>query len=595
MVTGSVSTSYNVQMPGFFKSFSSYANYVKFDPTSTLACLIMQFEYTFYHNVLLQATIPFVAFILVRGLVMVGMSQIRVSYNNRRRIAQDDDELEYLENEEEKDRINFNETATGLASQFLIFVHPNITEVMFNMFQCEPILGYINQWLTVDLRFQCSDYGWWIFAAIAFFMIVVYTLGLPIHYLVSLRRRRHRLEEAKNVVIKRYTAWRSHLKRAKDLRIPEDELAGSEEIARVDKEIAVMHAQYQQFRNEWDQFEFIYDGYKLQFYYWELVEMARKQMIVAVSGLLARFGAGFVFFAIHCRSQALSVLVCIRCKSRPSALPYVEARENFIKGGEIGTTYLTLFSALLIMLATASPEYNTPLLANSLTGIQVLFMSVVSISVGWNVREGFAEIERMREEQEEEENGSQEKITIFSVIFAVRLVNNAVRKTIQKRYEMEAASTIGGDSLLSSSISSHGRPGSGARTPEPWDDTSEGSDEPVSVRWHRLAQNRERWTTLIDKLVRLDQIPEPEISTQASEIAMLSEDTASVLNDWYLDQDPTSDDASEISSDSSRYITLRNILASPLVSNEHLTCCKARGGAIFSEEGVGIDRVDFQD
>ena len=226
MVTGSVSTSYNVQMPGFFKSFSSYANYVKFDPTSTLACLIMQFEFTFYHNVLLQATIPFVAFILVRGLVMLGLSQIRISYNNRRRIAQDDDELEYLENQEEKDRINLNEKATGLASEFLIFVHPNITEVMFNMFQCESILGYINQWLSVDLRFQCNDYGWWIFASIAFFMIVVYTLGLPIHYLVSLRRRRHRLDEAKSVVIKRYTAWRSHLKRAKDLRIPEDELAG---------------------------------------------------------------------------------------------------------------------------------------------------------------------------------------------------------------------------------------------------------------------------------------------------------------------------------------------------------------------------------
>ncbi|EKX36448.1 hypothetical protein GUITHDRAFT_117340 [Guillardia theta CCMP2712] len=435
---------------------------------------------------------------------MLGLSQIRISYNNRRRIAQDDDELEYLENQEEKDRINLNEKATGLASEFLIFVHPNITE--------------------------CSDYGWWIFASIAFFMIVVYTLGLPIHYLVSLRRRRHRLDEAKSVVIKRYTAWRSHLKRAKDLRIPEDELAGSEEIARVDKEIAVMHAQYQQFRNEWDQFEFIFADYQNEYYYWELVEMARKQLIVAFSGLLQRFGDGydimfgclvsFVFFAIHC-----------------SALPYVEARENFIKGGEIGTTYLTLFSALLIMLATASPEYDTPLLANALTGIQILFMSVVSISVGWNVREGFAEIERMRLEKEEEESGGQEKMTIYSVIFAVRLVNNAVRKKIQKRYELEAASTIGGDSLLSSSISSHGRLSSGARTPEPWEETSEGSDEAVS------AQNRDRWTTLIDKLVRIDQILEPELSTQASEIAMMSEDTASVLNDWYMDQDPTSDDA----------------------------------------------------
>ena len=44
-------------------------------------------------------------------------------------------------------------------------------------------------------------------------------------------------------------------------------------------------------------------------------------------------------------------------------------------------------------------------------------MSVVSISVGWNVREGFAEIERMRQEKEEEESGGQVRRTVGKSLY----------------------------------------------------------------------------------------------------------------------------------------------------------------------------------
>jgi hypothetical protein len=172
------------------------------------------------------------------------------------------------------------------------------------------------------------------------YTIVTYSMGLPFYYLITLNRRRHRLDEAKSVVIKRYSAWRAHVKRAADLRIPEEDLAGAEELVRVDSDILFMHGQFEKYSAEWTQFEFIFGGYQTQFYYWELVEILRKQLIVAVSSLLNSYGqeyemifgctVSFVFFALHC-----------------SALPYVEARENFIKGGEIGTTYLTLFLIVL--------------------------------------------------------------------------------------------------------------------------------------------------------------------------------------------------------------------------------------------------------
>jgi hypothetical protein len=71
----------------------------------------------------------------------------------------------------------------------------------------------------------------------------------------------------------RYAAWRAHLKRAADLRIPEEDMAGAEELVRVDGDILFMHAQYVRYRQEWDAFEFIYGDYQMCYYYWELVEI----------------------------------------------------------------------------------------------------------------------------------------------------------------------------------------------------------------------------------------------------------------------------------------------------------------------------------
>jgi len=47
---------------------------------------------------------------------------------------------------------------------------------------------------------QCNDQSYQLFFLIAVLTVIIYSLGLPIYYLVTLRRRRHRLDEAKSVV-----------------------------------------------------------------------------------------------------------------------------------------------------------------------------------------------------------------------------------------------------------------------------------------------------------------------------------------------------------------------------------------------------------
>ena len=131
MVTGSVNSGMGV--PGLPDWAVRITETLKFDPSGVLKCLIQAFEYTFYHNVVLMATVPYVASLLMRGLTAVVVSIIKVTYINKRKIAQDDEELEALEEEEAKQCYEVAESINGMMFEFLIFVHPNITEVMFGM------------------------------------------------------------------------------------------------------------------------------------------------------------------------------------------------------------------------------------------------------------------------------------------------------------------------------------------------------------------------------------------------------------------------------------------------------------------------------
>ena len=83
-----------------------------------------------------MATIPMLTIALANGYAAIGVAAIRISYDNKRRIAQDDEELEALEEEEKTAVYELTEAANGMKASFLIFVHPNVTDVMFMMIDC---------------------------------------------------------------------------------------------------------------------------------------------------------------------------------------------------------------------------------------------------------------------------------------------------------------------------------------------------------------------------------------------------------------------------------------------------------------------------
>ncbi len=117
MVTGSVNSSVNVEMPPALQRISTA---LKFDTSGVMKCLIQSFEYTFYHNLLLMATIPYLTVWLANGYSTIGVAAIRISYDNKRRIAQDDEEHEALDEEERLAIYELTESANGTASILLL-------------------------------------------------------------------------------------------------------------------------------------------------------------------------------------------------------------------------------------------------------------------------------------------------------------------------------------------------------------------------------------------------------------------------------------------------------------------------------------------
>ena len=50
-----------------------------------------------------------------------------------------------MDEEERLAVYELTEAANGMKASFLIFVHPNVTDVMFMMIDCLAVLGYVSR------------------------------------------------------------------------------------------------------------------------------------------------------------------------------------------------------------------------------------------------------------------------------------------------------------------------------------------------------------------------------------------------------------------------------------------------------------------
>ncbi|EQC33792.1 hypothetical protein, variant [Saprolegnia diclina VS20] len=142
----------------------------------------------------------------------------------------------------------------------MFLVHPGVTKVIFELFTCTQLGvdsdGDARFFMDPDLDVACYDsshYRWMLFVGVP--SLIVYTLGIPAYALYTLHKHRDTLEDPRTKL----------------------------------------------------QLGFLFDGYKTQYYYWEIWVMMRKVLVSAVSVFLKNWGTpsqslgatGLTFLALY--------------------------------------------------------------------------------------------------------------------------------------------------------------------------------------------------------------------------------------------------------------------------------------------------------
>ena len=569
IITSSVSTSYQVDLPKDYESYQGQTSFIQLDIQGVLYCMIQEFEFTYYHNIVLQASLPFVVSFLALAALTFRFSMIQTHFDAKRRQDRKGLLTDKINTQEEAAKINAQEMIISGASQALVLIHPTVTMTMIRLFSCTPVLGYRREWLRADVRYQCFDSSHWVFAIVAISVIFIFTVGLPVFFFVQLVRRRHRLDEAQAIVRRRYQGWRKRVKekvvqrRVALLRGLEPEpLKDPEEESMINRDLLSCYQIYYAYVREWDQLLFLHRDFTLDRFYWELVEVVRKLLLVSVVVIVGNYAPGydlvfgiinlFGFFALHLY-----------------ALPYKRGKHNFLKAAEMFAEYMTLFVTLMLLLAKVIPTMDTTQMGKAMLALQGFLGVGMVIVVFVNLKEGIQELKRQKEQEEGLGVVARvEQVSIYSVFFAINLISGLIRRCEAKRLDEL-------DEQGKAARSAHATR-QGEIDVKKWE----------SLVTRMLAGDADGDEMLLQHALKehgADDDDDMDASDQASEGSVMSLDMLSdEMSSTSLDLTGSASSESEDSASDAQHDQ----------DEKERNARQTAGGGNFSEEGVGIDRMD---
>ena len=198
----------------------------------------------------------------------------------------------------------------------MFMIHPNLTRQFFNVLSCKNIGGTVDPSTKVvlgEMMEICYSSQHILFiAALGMPMLILWVLGIPFFAWFVLYRNR-------NLVM-----------------MP------------VQGASAVMRNKKKVFES---QMAFLYRGYKPSRYYWFLMEMARKVIIVAIS----------VFFpgALHTQLMLASMLIFVCIIGQIAAKPFENKIPEFVELFSLFTSFMIFFLANFLFVSTVGDTAQT--------------------------------------------------------------------------------------------------------------------------------------------------------------------------------------------------------------------------------------------
>jgi hypothetical protein len=150
---------------------------------------------------------------------------------------------------------------------------------------------------------------------------------------------------------------------------------------------------YYTYAREWEQLLFLHRDFNSKYFYWELIEVCRKLMLVSVSVIVGNYAPGYdLVFGI--------VTLCLFFAVHVYAQPYKKSKHNFLKAAEMFAEYMTLFISMLMLLALATNIMPTSFLGKTMLMLQGLVGAGLVIVVYFNLKEGIAELQKTKAREE---------------------------------------------------------------------------------------------------------------------------------------------------------------------------------------------------
>ncbi len=320
---------------------------------------------------------------------------------------------------------------------------------------------------------------------------------------------------------------------------------------------------------EWDQYLFLHRDFRIEFYYWELCEILRKLLLVSVVVVIGSQAPGFdMVFGIIVLAVYFAVHVW--------ALPYKHGKHNFLKAAEMFAEYVTLFLTMLIQLARSEGRKSNEI-GLMMIAVQGCVGGGLVMVLFRNLKEGVAELKRQREQEEGQGIVARvDQVSIYSVFFAINLISGLIRRAEQKRAKELDATTV-----------------------------SAASKRTGSNKGDFAAAILQRWENLVRKAVAGEEDGEEMLLQHALREHGAEDDDDLDASDQASEGSVMSLDMLSDESESSSSLASRSSSAASAgegkgngdgegedQDDQETRSRQTAGGGNFSEEGVGIDRMD---
>jgi hypothetical protein len=109
VITSSLSTSYDVELPSDYEAYQSKTSFIQLDIQGVMYCMIQSFEFTYYHNIIFQASLPFVVTFLALSALALRFSMIQTHFEGKRKADRKGLYTEKIKTQEEAALMNAQE------------------------------------------------------------------------------------------------------------------------------------------------------------------------------------------------------------------------------------------------------------------------------------------------------------------------------------------------------------------------------------------------------------------------------------------------------------------------------------------------------